>query len=57
MIRNASANAMKSHFCVLSGSRLATRSENAKLSSAVPRAESTAVAAAAASIISEPTSV
>ena len=48
---------MKIHFCVLSGSRLAARSENANDRSAPPRADSTAVAPAAASISSEPTSV
>ena len=58
MIRNASANVTKIHFCVPSGSGLATRSESTKLIDPPgPALESTAAATAPASISSEPTSV
>jgi hypothetical protein len=56
LIRNASAKATNSHFCVDSGSGLACRSVSTNVSGPSAR-ESTAVATAAASISSEPTSV
>ena len=55
LIRNAIANAANSSFWVFSPSRFSRRNASEKL--IVARATSTAVATAAASISSEPTSV
>ena len=58
LIRNASANVMKIHFCVDSGSGLATRSLSTnEMCPPGPACDSAAVATAPASISSEPTSV
>ena len=57
LIKNASANVTKIHFCVPSGSGFAARSLNTKLIGSSPGDASTAVATAPASISSEPMSV